>query len=278
MSDRRPSTWISEVSLGIPASLWNHRIIVWRLVSREVAARFRGSIFGFAWALLSPIALLTIYTFVFTVVFQARWHAEVSNRGDFALNLFIGLIIFQFFSECMVRASNLLLENVAFIKKVVFPLECLAWVAVGTAGFGALMNLAVLFAAHLLLAGLPPPTLVLFPLIAIPLVLMTVGLIWFLAATGVYLRDLGQIVGVIMPMLLFSSAVFFPLDAIPVPYRDWLGLNPLVQIIEMSRDLLLSGTVPSVVAFLLITALAAVIAWLGLAWFRATRRGFADIV
>jgi lipopolysaccharide transport system permease protein len=264
--------------LAIPLTLWNHRTLIWRLVAREIAARYRGSIFGLAWALLSPIVMLTIYTFVFTVVFQARWQADLGDRADFALNLFTGLIVFQFFNESMVRAPQLLLENVALIKKVVFPLECLAWVAVGSAGFGVLMNMVVLLAASVLLAGIPPVTALLFPVIMMPLVLLTVGLVWFLSATGVYLRDLGQVVAVVMPMLLFSSAVFFPLTAIPLPYRDWLALNPLVLIIETSREVLLTGTVPGIVTWGLLMVLSAAVAGLGLAWFRTTRRGFADVV
>jgi lipopolysaccharide transport system permease protein len=227
---------------------------------------------------ISPVILLTVYTFVFTVVFEARWQLDIGGRGEFALILFAGLIVYQFFAECIGRAPRLLLENPSYIKKVVFPLESLAWISVGAAGFGMVINFCVLVLAHLLLAGLPPLTLFLLPLILLPFVLMVVGLSWFLSATGIYLRDLGQFIGVILPLLLFASAVFFPIDAVPEPYRSWLYLNPLVHVIEMARGALLFGRVPSFIGFALFLGMGVLVAWLGLAWFSLTRRGFADVV
>lgn len=273
-----PIARVSGSLFAIPASLWTHRSLIRRMVVREIDARYRGSVLGIAWALISPIALLAVYTFVFTMVFQARWQADIGNRGDFALNLFTGLIVFQFFSECVSRAPRLLLENVSYIKKIVFPLEILAWVAIGAAGFSVLMNLAVLLLAHVLLSGLPPLTALLFPLVLVPLTLLTVGITWWLAATGVYLRDLGQFVNVALPILLFGSAVFYPLSAVPEPYRAWLALNPLVPIIEMGRETLLLGSIPAPGKFLAFSFLSLAVAWLGLTWFRLTRRGFADVV
>ena len=248
------------------------------MVVREVASRYRDSVLGIAWALIGPIALLAVYTFVFTVVFEVRWQGDIEDRGTFALNLFAGLLVFQFFSECVSRAPRLLLENVSYIKKVVFPVESLVWASLGSAGFGLLMNLVVLVAAQLLLAGAPPATTLLLPLVLLPLVLLTAGVCWFLAATGVYLRDLGQLVGVVLPILLFASAVFYPLEAVPEPYRGWLALNPLVPIIEMARDVLLDGTFPALGAYLCWILLGLLVAWLGLMWFHITRRGFADVV
>ena len=269
---------ISDSLLALPISFWSQRNLIRRLVVREIAARYRGSVLGIAWALIGPIALLTVYTFVFTVIFQARWQAEIGNRGDFALNLFTGLIVFQFFSECITRAPRLLLENVSYITKIVFPLESLTWVAIGTAAFGVLMNLVVLLLAHLFLAGWPPATAFLFPLVMLPLLLITAGITWFLAATGVYLRDLGQLVSVVLPILLFGSAVFYPLQAVPEPYRGWIALNPLVPIIEMARETLLEGTIPALSGYVVLTVLGLLLSLLGLTWFRLTKRGFADVV
>lgn len=263
---------------AVPESLWTNRWLIRRLVMREIAARYRGSILGIGWALLTPVVLLAVYTFVFSVVFQARWQLDLGGKGNFALTLFCGLIVYQIFAECIGRAPNQLLENRAYIKKLIFPLETLAWVSIGTALFNMLLSLVVLLFAHLVIAGVPPLTSLLLPLILLPYVMILVGLIWLLSATGVYLRDLGQLVAVILPVLLFASAVFFPLSAVPQPYQTLVSLNPLVYVIEATRGIMLFGVLPSLLSYLFFVFGAAMVAWLGMVWFKLLRRGFADVV
>ncbi|MGH8659658.1 MAG: ABC transporter permease [Gammaproteobacteria bacterium] len=259
-------------------TLWQNRKLVYRLAKREVASRYRGSLLGFAWSFVTPVLMLAVYTFVFSVVFRVRWEVGVGSRAEFALVLFVGLIVFQLFSECVGRAPGLMLENISYIKKVVFPLEALAWVSMGSALFNALVSSIVLIFAHLILVGLPPITALWLPTVLLPLVPLTMGGIWFLSSVGVFLRDIRQVVGVVLPILMFMSPIFYPVSALPEQMRTLMYLNPLTYIIEQARNVVLFGLMPDFLGLALYLVLALGVAWLGLAWFLLTKRGFADVV
>lgn len=264
--------------LALFRSSWQHRRLILRLAKREVAARYRGSMLGVVWAVLTPLLMLAVYTFVFTTIFQARWGTAGDSRGEFALLLFCGLILFTVFSECVNRAPGLLLENVSYIKKVVFPLEILPVVGLVVALFNAALSFAILALFYLIVLGLPPLTVLLLPLVLAPLCLMTLGVSWFLAASGIFLRDLRQVVGVGVSVLMFLSPIFYPITAVPERFRAVIHLNPLTGILEQARDLLFWGRIPSVQEWGLATLAGFLCAWLGYAWFAKTRRGFADVV
>lgn len=260
--------------------LWAHRSLTWRLARRELAARYRGSMLGVMWAVLTPVLMLAVYTFVFRTVFKARWSAEGPGAGDgeFALLLFAGLILFNVFAESINRAPGLLLENVSYIKKVVFPLEILPMVTL----VGALCNAGIGFIVLALfygpVFGTPPWTALLLPLSLLPLALLTLGLTWFLAASGIFLRDIRQFIGVAVTMLMFLSPIFYPASALPEGLRTLLLLNPLTVILEQARDLLFWGRTPDWGLWLLSLGGSGAVAWLGYAWFAKTRKGFADVV
>lgn len=259
-------------------TLWQHRQLIYRLATREVAARYRGSLLGLAWAFVTPLLMLSVYTFVFSVVFRVRWDVGTENRGEFALVLFAGLIVFQFFSECIGRAPGLLLENVSYIKKIIFPLEALAWVSLGSALLNTVISVAVLLLAHFVLVGLPHITALWLPVVLLPLMLATAGGVWFLASVGVFVRDVRQVVTVIMPVLMFMSPLFYPVSALPEAMRIVIYLNPITYIIEQARNVLLFGVMPDLPGLGLYAVLGFGLAWLGLAWFLLTKRGFADVV
>ena len=260
-------------------SFWRNRSLVQVLVTREVIGRYRGSIMGLAWSFFNPLLMLVIYTFVFSVVFNARWGlGGEDSKADFAILLFVGLIVHGLFAECVNRAPGLILSNVNYVKKVMFPLEILPWVAFGSALFHTAVSLAVLLVAQLLVNQHLPWTVVLFPFILLPLVFVSMGFAWFLSALGVYVRDIGHITGIFTNVLLFVSAVFYPISALPEPYRSWLQLNPLVFIIEEGRNTLVFGRLPDLVPWIFMLALGALIAWAGFAWFQKTRQGFADVL
>lgn len=262
----------------IARSAWRNRDLVRALVHREVLGRYRGSYMGLLWSLLNPMLMLLVYTFVFGVVFKARWSPTGGSTVEFALVLFAGLIVFNLFAECITRAPALILGNANYVKKVVFPLEILPWVTLGSAAFHAAVSVAVWLVAYLLLVGVPHPTALLLPLVLLPLALLVMGLTWFLAALGVYLRDVSQFVGILTTVLLFLSPVFFPATALPPSYRPFLFLNPLTPIIESTRDVLYWGKVPAAGPWLASLAVAALVAWVGFAWFQKTRKGFADVI
>jgi lipopolysaccharide transport system permease protein len=260
------------------ASLWRNRNLIKVLVKREVVGRYRGSIMGILWSFFNPIFMLAVYTFVFSVVFKARWSGGSESKTEFALVLFAGLIVFNLFAECFNRAPSLILSNANYVKKVVFPLEILPWVTLGSAMFHALISFSVWMIAYLILFGVPHITVLLLPLVILPLLLFIMGLTWGLASLGVYLRDVSQFVGITTTMLMFLSPIFYPASALPEQYRHLLQLNPLAPAIEQARQVLLWGTVPDMTILSLYLLGAILVAWLGFAWFQKTRKGFADVL
>lgn len=237
---------------------------------------------GLLWSLANPILMLAVYTFVFSVVFGARWGGApaegAGGRLMFALNAFAGMIVQTLFSECVNRAPGLLLAHTNFVKKVVFPLEILPWMVMGSALFHALISMGVLLAGLCLARHSLPWTVLLLPLSLIPLVLFTMGMSWLLASLGVYVRDVAYTTGLMTTVLMFLCPVFYPLTAVPERFRGWLLLNPLTWFVEQIRGLLIGGVVPAPQEILLTWIAASLAAWLGFAWFQKTRRGFADVL
>lgn len=260
-------------------SVWQHRQLISQMTRREVIGRYRGSVMGLAWSFLNPVLMLLVYTFVFSVVFKAKWGmGGEENEVAFAVVLFVGMIVHGLFAECINRAPSLILGNVNYVKKVIFPLEILPVIVLSSALFHALISMVVLLFAILILGSGITWTALLFPLIIFPLLLASLGMAWFLAALGVYVRDIAQITGMATTVLMFLSPVFYPLSALPVKYQIWLQLNPLTFVIEESRKVLVYGQSPNVIGWLVYTMASILIAWIGFAWFQKTRKGFADVL
>lgn len=260
------------------SSVWENRALLRALVVREVLGRYRGSALGLLWALFNPILMLAVYTFVFSVVFKARWSGGSDSPTEYALALFAGLIAYNLFAECVTRSPGLVLANANYVKKVIFPLEILPVVGIGAALFHALVSLCVWLAFFVAVSGLPAATVAWTPLVLLPLVLLVAGVSWALASLGVYLRDVGQVTSLLTTVLLFMSPVFYPASALPERLQPVYQLNPLTSIIEMLRDVLMWGKAPSPTSLALATLVGAMVAWGGFAWFQKTRRGFADVL
>ena len=265
--------------LSFLRSLLNHRELWWRLSEREVIGRYRGSILGWGWSLLTPLMMLAVYTFVFSTVFKARW-GDLDQAGSlgFAINLFAGLITFNVFAECATQAPTLILNNVNYVTKVIFPLETLGAVSVATAVFHAVTSTIVLVVFELIAVQRVPLTIVLLPIVWIPFLLGCLSMSWLLSALGVFLRDLGQLMGVVVSMLMFLSAVFYPLSALPPTLQTLMGLNPLVVVIEQSRRVLVQGVMPSVGYVISGSVLMLGLCELSYRFFCKARRGFADVL
>ena len=260
-------------------SLWQNRQLISQLTRREVVGRYRGSLLGLAWSFLNPLVMLIVYTFVFSVAFKARWNTGgEESKAEFAIILFTGMIVFGLFAEVVNRAPGLIVSNVNYVKKVVFPLEILSWVSLGTVLFHSMVSLVVLLLAQLMINKSLPWTIVFFPLVLLPLILASLGIAWFLASLGVYVRDIGQITGVFTTILMFLSAVFYPLSALPEAYQAWLRLNPLVHIITESRKVLIFGGLPDGLLLGISLLAGFAIAISGFWWFQKTRKGFADVL
>jgi lipopolysaccharide transport system permease protein len=265
--------------LDVFGSLFRSHELVWNLVRRELAIRYKGSILGIAWSLLVPIFLLTIYTLVFSGIFKSRWSGSATeSTTDFAVILFAGLMVFNFFSECINRAPGIIVANVNLVKKVIFPLEILTWVTVASGLVNMAVSLLVLLVAQIILTASLQWTLVLFPLVLLPLILTTLGCVWFLSSLSVFIRDIAQITGLITTALMFLSAVFFPAAALSEEYRWLVFLNPLATVIEWSRGVLIFGQIPSIKEILVTSLGGFVVAYLGFVWFQKSRKGFADVL
>jgi lipopolysaccharide transport system permease protein len=258
--------------------IWRQRQLILQMIRREVAGRYKGAMLGLLWSFLNPLFMLAVYTFVFSVVFKARWSGGGDSKTEFALILFSGLIIFNLFSECITRAPTLILSNANYVKKVVFPLEILPVVALGSALFHALVSLSVWLLVYLVTSGVPPVTILLLPVVILPLLMLIMGASWLLASLGVYLRDMSQVVGILTTMLMFLSPIFYPVSALPIKFRRLLLLNPLAPIIERTRGVMFAGTCPDPANLSVSILVAAFFAWLGYAWFQKTRKGFADVL
>ncbi|SET22839.1 lipopolysaccharide transport system permease protein [Nitrosomonas marina] len=250
------------------------------MIRREITSRYRGSILGLLWSFVTPLLMLAIYTFVFSVVFKARLELAdgTDNRFEFAMVLFAGLIIFNLFSECMTRAPALILNNVNYVKRIIFPLEILPWITLGAALFHTGISFLVLFAFLLCIGQSLFWTALLLPVVIFPFILLTMGLSWFLASIGVFVRDISQFIGLVLTMLLFMSPIFYPASALPESVRAYLFLNPLTFIIEQTRAVILFGQLPDWAGMAVYYAIGFLVAWGGLAWFQKTRKGFGDVL
>jgi lipopolysaccharide transport system permease protein len=253
-----------------------HRYMVLQLIRRDIRARYQGSVIGLGWTLLYPLLILAAYTFVFRTVFKARWPGGADSTAEFALQVFAGLVIFNLFGELIGRAPRLVLEQPNLVKRVVFPLEVLAWVAVGTAMFHAALALAVL-AVALLWAGVGlTPWVLAVPLVLAACVPMLLGLAWLLAGFGVFIRDIAHAVGPAVSMLLFLSPVLYPAKALPGFLADVLWLNPLTLPIENLRRLLIQGVAPDWQSLAIYTLAGLVFSFLAYRLFERLRPAFAD--
>lgn len=263
---------------GYPLFLSRHRHVVLQLARRDVLARYKGSALGLAWALLFPLLILVAYTFVFRSIFQARWPGGGDSTNEFALNLFAGLVVFNLFADVLGRAPRLVLDQPNLVKRVVFPLEVLPWVALGGALFHAALSCAILVGAVALLGNGLTPLVLLVPLVFAAMLPMLLGLCWLLAALGTFLRDIGHAVGPATTVLMFLSPVLYPATALPAAVRGLLWLNPLSLPIETMRRLLIGGQPPAWGALALYTACGLLFAWLAWRLFERVKPAFADEV
>lgn len=263
---------------GMIISIYKNRNLILNLIKRDITGRYKGSAIGLLWSLFIPILMLTVYTFLFSVVFKARWLGGSDSTVEFALVLFTGLLMFNLFSETINRSPTLILNNTNYVKKVIFPLEILPIVALGAAAFHTLISLVVWLIFYLIFFTLPAWSALQVILISIPLLLMTLGLAWFLASCGVYLRDIGQVIGVITTVLMFLSPIFYPVAGLPEKFQGIMHFNPLTYIVEETRNVMIWGKSLDLLHWSYWTATSALIAWLGFAWFQKTRKGFSDVL
>ena len=259
-------------------SLFRNRDLAVQMTRREVIGRYRGSMIGIAWSFFNPLIMLAIYTIVFSVIFNAKWGVNFTSKTDFAMLLFIGMIVHGVLAETLSNSPTLMLRNVSYVKKVVFPLEILPWVVIGSTLFHAIISLLVWSLFFIVANQTFQWTAVFLPLVFLPLVMFSLGISWLLASIGVYIRDISQVTGMLVTIFLFLSPIFYPATALPEPYRSLIYLNPLTFVIEQARDVLMWGKYPDWNGLMIATAVGLLTAWLGFAWFQKTRKGFSDVL
>jgi lipopolysaccharide transport system permease protein len=259
-------------------SIWTHRSLLYALIKREVVGRYRGSIFGILWSFLNPLLMLGVYSFVFGVVFRARWGSAEESRSDFVIALFAGLVVFNLFSECINRAPALITGNVNYVKRVVFPLEILSCVTLGSALFHTLISLVVWLLCYVVLKGTPHAYVMFAPLALAPLLMLTLGLSWLISSLGVFIRDISQVISLAVSVLLFLSPVFYPISALPTLAQEIMRWNPIALSLEQVRGVLLYGQLPDATIYLSYLVGASIWAWVCFMWFQRSRRAFADVL
>lgn len=265
--------------LGIIAHIWQYRDLIRQLTWRAMIGRYKGSFIGLGWSFIHPLVMLAIYTFVFSTIFKSRWGVQPDEgKVAFALALFMGLITFNMFSESVNSAPTAILNNVNFVKKVVFPLEILPVVGFLSALVNALFSLAVLLLGLLVFNHFLHWTVLLLPLVWLPVICLSLGCSFFLASVGVFIRDVGATVTILTTMLFFLSPIFYPIQAIPERFRFVCRLNPMAVFVEDARRVVLWGMTPDWGVFAGGLAFSLLTLILGFIWFMKTRKGFADVV
>ena len=252
------------------------RALIWR----QTTARYRGAALGLLWSLLTPMFMLAVYTFVFGAVFSMRWTdtATAPTTGESAVIFFAGLIVFQIYTEVITQAPSLIVSHRTLVKKVVFPLEILVPVTLGTALLQALASSAVLLVFRFCVYGSVPWTALLAPLVISPMCLMLLGLGWTLSSIGTFMRDIGQMIGPLVTATMFVTPIFYPVSALPQWLQPYVLLNPIALPVVQTREVLVFGNPPNVIHLALYTGAAALVAVLGYMFFQLTRKGFADVL
>lgn len=251
--------------------------LIRQLARREILERYKGSIFGLMWSFFNPLLMLLVYLFVFSFVFELRWQGA-SGHAQFGTVMFSGLILHALLGECLSRAPGLITGNAHFVKKVVFPLEVFSVVSLIVALFHFAVSLIILLLAHLIFSHQFHWTIIFVPLVVGPLALVGLGLSYLISSTTVFIRDLSQIIGVLVTVLLFLSPIFYPIEAVPDQVRPLMYLNPLTVPILEFRNLVIWGKFLNPVTLGLYTVIALCVFWFGWWWFQRTKKVFADVL
>lgn len=272
-----------------PTTVWRtlaaNKALTLQFIRRQVDTRHRGSYLGVIWVLLLPLMMMGLYTFVFGVIFNGSFKvadatgAIIEYRGaSYALGVFLSLSIFQFFSECLAGSPTIIVGNANYVKKVVFPLEILPLAVVGAATWNFLITMGLVVVGMFALGVAPAAQACWFPVIIAPLILLALGVTWFFAALGVFLRDVAQVMGFVSMVLMYASAVFYSSSMIPGGYMRFLAWNPLLHILENSRRVLIWNLPPDHASVAIVFVVSLAVFLFGFAFFKKMEPAFADVI
>lgn len=276
---QRQAGWKYLNPFGALGRIWKGRYLLRQLVKRNIEVRYKGTMVGLVWMIVTPLVMLAVYTFVFGVVFKARWGTELGeSKAAFALIMFCGMSVFNVFAESVNGSVGIVTGNPNYVKKVVFPLELLPVSAVLSACFFGLVWIGILLLGIVIFLHKFFLAAVCLPLIFIPLILFSCGIAWFVASLGVFLRDLAHATGIILQVLYFMTPIFYSMEMVPEAFRPFLLFNPLTPILQSARKVLMYGQWPDWSELGIVTLLSVAVFQLGFFWFMKTKRGFADVL
>jgi lipopolysaccharide transport system permease protein len=262
----------------LPRELWRNRSLLWQMTKRNIEQRYRGSMLGLLWSFVQPLMMLVVYTFVFSVVLKAKWGVSATEgKGAFAVIMFCGMTIFNLFSESLIGCSSVIVTNQNLVKKVIFPLEILPMTCVFTTYVLGLAWFILLFLGAYFILGFVGWTMLLIPVVMLPVMIFTSGVSYLVAALGVFVRDTQYVIGVLLQILFFATPIFYPVTAVPENLRWVLIWNPLTVFITQARNVFLYGKMPDWAFLGLATLVSVVVLQLGVFFFTRTKRGFADV-
>lgn len=276
-----PESWAGFLNpVEMALCLWRRRDLILHLSVHEVSKRYRGAYLGILWSFLSPIFMLLIYTFIFSIVFRARWQGAGSMGGarEYAFALFAGLIPFTVFTEVATRSPSIISSMPNYVKKVIFPVEILPVMILGSALIQSLVSVGILLLGAELFLGAYVPRLWFLPFAYLPLIFLCLGGGWFLASLGVFVRDIGQSIVVVVQVIFYLSPVVYPVAAVPERFQKFLYANPMTAILAGFRHALLWNEPMPWGLWAAWTGAAALAALTGYAWFMKTRHGFAEVI
>ena len=271
-------------------------IMIWRRLAanaglmrqftvRTVEMRHKGSYLGVVWMVLLPVLMMGLYTFVFGVIFDGRYKVAGADGkiteyagASYALGVFLSLTIFNLFSECLAVAPSVIVGNANYVKKVVFPLEVLPLANVGSAVWHFCVTMVLVVIAMVVLRVTPTAEALWFPAIIFPLFLFSIGVSWFFAALGVFLRDVAHVMGFVSLALMYASAVFYSASMIPPTYMKFLRWNPLLHILENSRRALIWHLPPDLPSMFWVGIASVAVFLFGFAFFKKMEPAFADVI
>jgi len=260
-------------------NLWNYRELIVQFTIRDLMSRYKGSYLGVAWAIINPLVMLLVYSFIFVVIFQMRWGAELEqDKLLYTLMIFSGLVPFYIFSESVNRSITAVSSNPNYVKKVVIPLEILPLSLVLSVVINNLFGLGLLILGKLIFLNTPDWSLIYVPLLLLPITILSLGLALMLSALGVYLRDLAHSISLVVNILFYMSPIFYSADIVPAPFDKIITLNPLTGIIEQWREVILLGNQLVLRDYLWVVSFSVLIFFIGYSVFLKLRKGFADVV
>ncbi|HKV16604.1 MAG TPA: ABC transporter permease [Reyranella sp.] len=223
---------------------WHHRDLVQAILRRELRDRFKGSVAGWVWAVIAPLLAIAVYSFAFTTNLKLDLAVDVSPRVGYALFIFSGIVVFNFFSEMAFRAPMLLHEYASFLKQNIFPSDMLAVISTLRATLYTLISVVVMLVFELAVVRSLPWTVLLLPLVFIPLTVFLIGMSWFLCSIGAFTRDAGYLMITVVPLFMFATPIFYPQSSLPRPFDFWIYANALTGFVEVTRDIVLLAKLP----------------------------------